>query len=62
MYFLNICIYCIYTFETIIPNFLKSSPEDMFIDFRERGKGREREREKHLCERETLIGCLPYTL
>ena len=38
-------------------NSFKSSPEDMFIDFRERG----REREKHWCEKETLIGCLPYT-
>lgn len=35
-----------------------SSPEDMFIDFRE--KRREREKEKHRCERETLIGYLPH--
>ena len=30
---------------------IKSSPEHMFIDLIER--------EKHLCERETLIHCLP---
>ena len=29
----------------------------MLIDFRERG--REGERKKHQCERETLINCLP---
>ena len=32
--------------------FFKSSPEDMFIDFRARGRGREGRRER---ERETLI-------
>ena len=37
----------------------KSSPEDMIIDFRERGE-REREKEPQ-CEKETLISCLPYT-
>ena len=44
-----------------------SSPEDMLIDFsfyfiyfifRERGSEGKRVREKHQCERETLIGCL----
>ena len=39
--------------------FLLSSPKDMLIDFRERGKGgereREKEREKHQCERETSM-------
>ena len=39
--------------------FLKSSPEDMPTDFRERGWGGEREGEKHWCERETLIGTCP---
>ena len=36
-------------------NFLKASSEDMFIDFRERGRGWRAggEREKHQCERET---------
>ena len=36
-----------------------------FTDFRERGREKERDinlREKHRCERETLIGCLPHTL
>ena len=28
--------------------------------FLERGKGREKEREKHPCVRETLMGCLLY--
>ena len=37
---------------------LGSSPREMFIDFRERGRGKKREREKRWCERETLIGCL----
>ena len=30
----------------------------MFIDFRERGKKGDRQR--HPCDRETLMGCLPY--
>ena len=33
-----------------------SSPKDMFIDFREREKVGG---EKHTCERETWISCLP---
>ena len=32
------------------------------FDFRERGRKGEREGEKQRCERETLIGCLLYTL
>ena len=38
-----------------------SSPQDMFplILEREEGGEREKEREKHLCEGETSIGCLP---
>ena len=36
------------------------SPEDMFIDFREREREGEREEEKHGCERETSISCLLY--
>ena len=33
----------------------------MFTDFREKEGGvGEREKEEHCCERETLIGCLPY--
>ena len=39
--------------------FLKSSPEDMLINFRKRGQGK-KEREKHPCERETPISCLPH--
>ena len=31
----------------------------MFIDFRERGKEKESQREKHQCEKETLISCTP---
>ena len=53
---------CVIFLSTIIflNYFLNSSPKDMFIDFRERGKGRQgvgvgREREKHGCERETSI-------
>ena len=34
----------------------RSLPEDMCIDFRERG----RERERNIDAREKLIGCLPY--
>ena len=33
--------------------FFKSSPEDMFIGFREREGGREREGDRHKYERET---------
>ena len=33
--------------------FFKSSPEDMFIGFREREGGREREGDRHRYERET---------
>ena len=41
--------------------FFKSSPDDIFsLLFRERGRERGQEREKHQCERETSIGCLPY--
>ena len=32
----------------------------LFIYFREKGKEREREGERHRCERETSIGCLLY--
>ena len=39
--------------------FLKKR-KDVFIEFRERGREREGEWEKHQCERETLISCLPY--
>ena len=38
--------------------FFKSSPEDIFIDSRERG--RVKEKEKHQCEREISISCLPH--
>ena len=38
----------------------KFSPKDMLINFREREEGRERNREKHQCEREALMGCLLY--
>ena len=34
-------------FEWIILVFLKSSPKDMFIDFSERGREKEREGEKY---------------
>ena len=37
--------------------FFYSSPKDMFIDFREKGRKGEGGRER---ERETLIGCLLY--
>ena len=40
--------------------FFLSSPEDMVVDFRERGRKGEREGEKHRCERDTSIGCLLY--
>nr|KAF6277381.1 hypothetical protein mMyoMyo1_010250 [Myotis myotis] len=30
------------------------------IDFRQSGREGERQREKHRCERDTLIGCLPH--
>ena len=32
----------------------------MFIDFRDRGREKEKKREKHQCEIERWIGCLPY--
>ena len=52
------CIfYAFQSFRSFI--YLKSLPKDIFIDFRERKK--EREREKHWCERETSIDCFPYT-
>ena len=36
--------------------FFKSSPKDMFTDFRERGK--EKEREKHRCEKhQSVVSC-----
>ena len=38
----------IYSFSHSV--FLKSSPKDMLIDFRERGREGERDREKHQCE------------
>ena len=42
-------------FEAVRFSFLfLSSPEDMLIDFREKG----REREEHPCERETSVSCL----
>ena len=44
--------------QCLTQSFYFFSLEDMFTDFRERG--REREREKHRCERETSIGCLPF--
>ena len=40
--------------------FFLFSQEVMLIDFRERGREREREGEKHRFERETLIGYLLY--
>ena len=54
--------------------FLSYSEDNMFIDFRETGGGGEREMQKqtereretdrqtdrHQCERETWIGCLPH--
>ena len=43
---------------TLSTLFLKSSPKDFLSLLFERGEGREREGEKHQCERETLIGCL----
>ena len=33
---------------------------NMFIDFRERGKGGERETDRPLYERKISTGCLPY--
>ena len=36
----------------------ESSPEDMLINFIKRG--RERERDKYQCEKETLISCFLY--
>ena len=45
--------------------FLKSSYEDIFIDFRERGTERERNKERERGEREVRniwIGCLLYML
>ena len=39
-----------------------SSPKDIYIDFRKRGREGGRERERDHCERETLIVCLPYAL
>ena len=56
--YLWVCV-CICVCETEVL-FLKFSPEDMFFTFfflnffRERG----REKEKHQCEKETLIGCV----
>ena len=39
--------------------FFLSSPEDMLIDFREIGVGRERDRERNISVREKLrMGCL----
>ena len=38
-----------------------SSSMGMLTDFRERGSKGEKEGEKHLCERETSIGCLSHT-
>ena len=38
--------------------FFKSSPEDILIDSRERGKGR---RERNINARETSIDCVPHT-
>ena len=40
--------------------FLISSSEDISIDFTERRGERERETDGLLCNREALIGCLPY--
>ena len=34
--------------------------KDLFIYFRERVKEREREGEKHRCERKTLMDCFPH--
>ena len=45
--------------EEII-NFFKTSPEDIIIDFREKGGKGERKGEKHQRERETLVSCLLY--
>ena len=40
--------------------FFEFSPEDMFINFRKRGRERERVRKKYRCERKTAISRLPY--
>ena len=40
--------------------FLKSSPEDMLIDFTERGREGEAEAEKHWYQRETSNSCLSH--
>ena len=42
-----------YLFNYVI--YLFSLPEDMLIDFREKGRAGEIEGEKHRCQRETLI-------
>ena len=43
---------------TVLYFYLLSLSEDMFIDFRERGREGKREGEKHQCEKETRISCL----
>ena len=59
-YFYNTVIYVIiYLF---LFYYFLSSPEDMLIDFRKRGREGEREGEKRLCERETLIDSLLHVL
>ena len=41
------------TFSYFFVIFKKSPPEDMLIDFKERGREGQRQGEKHQCERET---------
>ena len=45
----------LFNLKILLNFFLKSSPKNVFYWFE-----REREREKHCCERETSIGCLSY--
>ena len=51
--------FCYWEMQLFLLFFFKSSPEGMFTDFGETGRGRERERDER--EGETSIGGLPYT-
>ena len=53
--FKRLKIFFLFSYLSIFCIFVKI----LFI-FRERGKEGERQRKKHRCERETLIGCLAH--
>ena len=62
---LYVCIYIFFPFQnghkqkTYILSCFSIHLKICLLDL-EREEGRKRERETHRCERETLIGCLPY--